>query len=145
MGTVAGVDRLLADLSRIEQLSADLRPAWPELAKMWAEREARVFAGGAGWAPFSSRTLVDHAKTHKPPMVKTGALVGAMTTPEPRFSDPDMTVLGPPKSAKEASAVGSRHVRGTAFMPARKLVPRLTAAERRRMVDAIAKHVTKGL
>lgn len=142
---VAGVDRLLADLAKLEALAGDLRPVWPELARMWAAREARIFAGGGGWAPFAAATLIRHRESGKPPMVNTGALVAAMTDPAPRYEDDDMAVLGPPKSAKAATTIGARHQRGTVYMPARKLAPRLTAAERRRMLDEMREHIAKGL
>lgn len=144
-GTVAGVDRLLADLGKLEDLVGDLRPVWPLLARMWADRERDVFAGGANWAPFAARTLIDHQRTGKPPMVSTRSLIAAMTSPTPRFADEDMAVFGPPKAAKDATKVGARHVRGTAYMPARRLVPQLTAAERRWMVEQIRRHIAKGL
>lgn len=144
---VRGADRLLADLAKLEELAGDLRPVWPQLAKMWAAREAAVFAG-AQWAPFAAATLVRHAKSGKGPMVDTGSLVDAMTDSRPRYASEDMLVLGPPKSADGeggTNSVGARHTRGTTFMPARKLVPNVTAAERRRMITAIRKHLTEGL
>lgn len=144
---VTGADRLLADLAKVEDLAGDLRPVWPQLAKMWAAREAAVFAG-ARWAPFAARTLVRHSKPGKGPMVDKGALVDAMTGTKPRYEDEQMLVLGPPKSADGeggTNSIGARHVRGTNYMPARKLVPNITAAERRRMITAIRKHLTEGL
>lgn len=142
---VTGADRLLADLSKLEGLAGNLRPAWPRLVQMWADRERAVFAGGGKWAPFAARTLINHERTGKPPMVNTGSLVAALTTDAARFADDHMLVLGPPKSAKAESTVGARHVRGTTYMPARKVVPNLTAAERRRMVAEIRRHLEKGL
>ena len=144
---VRGADRLLADLAKLEELAGDLRPVWPQLAKMWAAREAAVFAG-ARWAPFAARSLVRHSKPGKGPMVDSGSLVEALTDDRPRYSSEDMLVLGPPKSADGeggTNSVGARHARGTTYMPRRKLVPNITAAERRRMVNAIREHLTKAL
>lgn len=143
--TVAGVDRLLADLAKLEEAAGDLRPVWPVLGRMWAEREQRVFAGANSWAPFAAKTLIEHRHTGKPPMVATGSLVDAMTNPEPRYADASMVVYGPPKADKTPVTVGSRHTRGTAYMPARKIAPRLLAAERREMVEKVRAHLTKGL
>lgn len=145
MAGVTGADRLLADLSKLEGVAGNLRPVWPKLTAMWAARERRVFAGGAKWAPFSAATLVRHERTGKPPMVASGSLVAALTRDEPRFASDQMLVLGPPKSERKASATGTRHARGTVFMPARRVVPNLLASERRRMVEAIRDHLRKGL
>lgn len=141
---VKGLDKVLADLERLGTQAADLRKAWPIIGRLWAEREQRWFqSGGNGtWPALKARTLV--RKKGSAPLVASGSLLADLTETKPRYADDHQAAYGPPKGA--ASLVrGHWHTVGSAYMPARRPVPKITAAERKAMVTAIRKAIMQGV
>lgn len=142
--TIKGLDEVLADLERLGHQASDLRAAWPVIGQLYAERERAIFASRSGgkWPVLSSRTIL--RKGNATPLVAKGSLVGALSSATPRYADGRMAAYGAPKGSPVLSYAGW-HVKGTARMPARPPVPKLTASERKKMVTALRKALMAGV
>lgn len=141
---ITGLDALLADLDRLRNQAGDMREAWPIIGRLWAQREERwIRSGGNGtWPMLRSATIV--RKYSHAPLIDRGSLIVGLTHATPRNSGKAFAAYGPPKGDKSAR-YGALHAKGTARMPARKPVPRLTAAERRAFVAALRKVLMRGV
>ncbi|MBI1377248.1 MAG: hypothetical protein GC157_07180 [Frankiales bacterium] len=136
---MAGLEGRLDDLI---DAASDLSPAWPEIGKVWSDREERVFATGSfgRWAPLKVVTVLQKLRdgATSEPLVHTGILKHELTSATPRSQGPRFAVYGPARGAVIDYA--KFHVRGQG-VPQRHPVPRLTPTERRRMVEKISDHL----
>lgn len=131
----------LAAIDEFIEKASDLRGAWPEVGKVWAEREKSVFETGSfgRWAPLKSATILDKQKSGlgTTPMIETGSLIHGVTNPTPSESGPLYAVFGPGGSAPDYAKY---HLNGRG-VPQRNPVPKLTPTERKRFVEKVAKHL----
>lgn len=131
------VEPVVSRLDGMARRAADLTKAWPEVGRVWAEREGKIFASaGPGWAPLSSKSLM--APRTGGPLVRTGALRDALTSATPRRSGPRFAVFGP---ADGADVRGGLFAKRGGHAPKRDPVPPLRPAEKKEMLDAMAKAV----
>ena len=131
-----GLDLLLRRLDAGAARAADLMPAWPEVGRVWAERQRTVFEQGKGWDPLAPSTIKRKRKIGggSKPLIRTGRLYAEATDPIPVRQNPHFAVFG--IEAPEVVRYAHWHQRG-AGVPKRMPVPRLTPKERKAMVKAI--------
>lgn len=137
------IDDVAKRLDTIEHAADDLRPVWPQIGRLWADREQTVFAsGGLGrWAPMAAVTL----RTHQSPLVDTGVMRQGLTASQPIWDAKKGAAYGAERSDRRVYNIAVFHTYGTRRMPKRLPVPPLRAAERRAWVDVVADHMRKAL
>lgn len=142
--TIKGLDEVLADLARLGHQASDLRQAWPVIGRLYAERERAIFAsrGSGKWPVLNSQTIL--RKGNATPLVAKGAMLGALSRSTPRYANGRMAAYGAPKGSPVLPYAGW-HVKGTSRMPARHPVPKLTASERKAIVEALRKALMAGV
>lgn len=144
---LSGFEQFYELLGDVADRASDLRPVWPAIGEVWAERERDVFdtQGRGRWAPLRASTLAEKRKLGESskPLVAHGSLLRALTLPEPRYADKDEAVFGPPKGSG-VELYGKWHVKGSKNLPQRNPVPRFSVAERRRVVERIRVFVVDG-
>lgn len=136
-------DRVSDVLEGVIDALADLSDAWPAVGEVFAERQRGIFATGSNgrWAPLAGSTIIRKRRLGQPmtSLVASGSLLSAVSSAAPRASGPRFAVYGAPKGGPDLSFV-KHHLRGNG-VPQRNPVPRLTATERRRMVEKIREQV----
>jgi hypothetical protein len=146
-GGVAGrsLDDLIATVERVADYAQDLRPVWPEIGRLWAERQANVFAtGGLGkWAPLRAETILDKRRMGQPAatLVATDTLRGELTSATPRSEGPRFVVFGPSRGAPISYARWHMHGNG---VPQRNPVPRFQPGEKEAMILALRRFMFEG-
>lgn len=142
---LVGMSDVLDKLTELAEIAGDLTPAWDELGRLWESRQKDVFAsdGFNSWSGFTAE-IVDRGH----PLVDEGVMREGMVDATPRYSDEHMVVFGPPKGNPRVSAVATLNTvghadRGGTRVPARPVVPPLRAAERRRWLEVIDRHLKK--
>lgn len=137
-----GLGGLEEHLDELADAASDLSPVWPEIGKLWAEREDRVFATGSfgRWAPLKAVTVLQKVRegATTEPLVRTGILKYEVSQETPRSQGTHFVVFGPARAAVIDYA--KFHMRGQG-VPQRHPVPRLAPTERRRMVEKIRDHL----
>lgn len=134
-----------ARLSVLQQLAEDFSLGWPEIGKVWAERQREIFATGSmgRWSPLAAQTILRKRRSAVGDpaaiLVDSGVLRDDLTRPEPRNSGPRFAVYGPPAGA--VSPYYARfHVTGQGN-PQRHPVPRFSPSERQRVVGMMRQFV----
>jgi len=129
-------------LNQLVDAASDLSPVWPAIAKVWAERQSKIFATGSNgrWAPLRAATVIKKQRggLSTEPLIETRTLVKAVTSETPRSSSPHFVVFGPQRG--EAIDYVKFHMRGMGN-PQRHPVPRFTPMERKRMIEKISEHL----
>jgi hypothetical protein len=138
-----GTPAVLTD--RLDQLidaSSNLSGVWPEIARVWAERQQTIFrtSSHGRWAPLRVATIIRKQRegVSTEPLVETHTLIRAVTSETPRASSPHFVVFGPQRG--EAIDYAKFHMRGMG-VPQRHPVPRFTPTERKRMIEKISEHL----
>lgn len=140
-GLEGQVGQVLDDL--IDACS-NMRDAWPAVGEVFAERQRGVFrTGGIGvgrWAPLATATIIRKREKGQPytSLVATGSLLKAVSSSIPTAYGDRFAVYGAPKGSAVVD-YAIHHARGQGN-PQRNPVPRLTAVERRRMIEKIRDH-----
>lgn len=138
-------DRAAEQLGVLEELARDFRLAWPEVGKIWAERQQHIFATGSlgRWTPLASRTILKKRREHVADpaaiLVDSGDLKKDLTRTEPRSSGPGFAVFGPP-TGSVSPTYAKFHVLGQGG-PQRHPVPRFTTGEKQSIVAKMRKLV----
>lgn len=136
-------DRLSDVIGAVE----DMSPAWPELGRLWSEREMEVFRtnGFRKWKPLRTDTILRKrsdstaaAGSQSEVLVHSGLLKDEVTRVEPRAQGTHFVVFGPQRGAPIDYA--KYHMRGNG-VPQRNPVPRFRPGERDVMVQALRKYV----
>lgn len=143
-----GLNELLADVSTMISRTEDFAPLWPEIGRVWVEREQEVFAtrSKSRWARLAASTIRSKRRAGvagKPDLVRTGALLAALTQVKPRSSGSRFVVFGPPPGSP-ATKYGTDHAKGRGS-PQRDPVPKLTPNERKRMVTDFGQYLSAGI
>jgi hypothetical protein len=139
-GGVAGrsLEDLIATVEQVADYAQDLRPVWPEIGRMWAERERHVFAtnGLRKWAPLKAVTVLDKRAEGAPgdTLVRTDTLREELTSAVPRAEGPRFAVFGPSRGAPISYARWHMHGAG---VPQRNPVPRFQYGEKGEMILAL--------
>ena len=138
-----GFDDVEARLDKVADAADDLRPVWPEIGRLWADRQDTVFASnGLGrWAPFAAATL----RTHQSPLVDTGVMREGLTMSKPIWDAKKGAAYGAPRYDRRVYNIAVFHAYGTSRMPKRPPVPPLHGAERKAWVALVAKHLHKAV
>ena len=132
-------------LDTLYELARDFRLAWPEVGKIWAERQERIFRTGSDgrWSPLAAQTILrKRSNAVGDPtaiLVDTGLLRGDLTRPDPRNSGPGYAVYGPPTGSVSPS-YARYHVTGSGN-PQRHPVPRFSPSERQRIAGEMRRFV----
>lgn len=141
-GSTAALEATLED---IEAAAADLTAAWVNIGKVWAEREANVFATSSfgRWAPLSRASILRKRREHLAPdlMVETGTLRRELTRELPRAQGPHFAVFGPARAA--ALDYLKYHLKGQGT-PQRNPAPKLAPMEHDTVVQLIRAHMGLG-
>ena len=149
MATVAtsqllrGLDDVEARLEKVAHAADDLTPVWPQIGRLWDDRQNSVFAsnGFGRWAPEALVTL----RSNQSPLVDTGVMRSGLTMARPIWDSKKGAAWGAPRSDRRVYNVAVFHVYGTSRMPKRIPVPPLRAAERRAWIGVVAKHMHKAV
>jgi hypothetical protein len=141
-------DAIGKQLDELSGAAEDLRPVWPEVGEVFAERQEKVFSTGSfgRWSPLKAETMIKKAKTSisaSTILVDSGMLRKAATDPTVINSSPASAEFGVrPGDLSRLYAV--YHVRGQG-VPQRQPVPKMTPTERRRLIEKIQDHIRKAL
>jgi hypothetical protein len=146
VAAAAQAEAIGKQLDDLIKAGEDLRPIWPEVGQVFAERQNKIFRTGSNgrWAPLATGTLIKKAKTSISPssiLVETGLLRDAATSPQARKSAELSAEWGVP-SGDPVRAYTQYHVRGSG-VPQRQPVPKMTPAERRDMIVIIRRRLQK--
>lgn len=137
----AGITPMQGVLEQLESLAKDMSIRWADIGAVWAERQQQIFDTDSlgRWAPLSAETILRKRRAGivMDTMVETGTLRRSLTNAVPRAQGPHFAVFGPPVGAPIDYA--KFHARGNG-VPQRNPVPRLSPAERKRMVDLLRLH-----
>lgn len=132
-------------LGVLEDLARDFRLAWPEVGKIWKDRQEKIFRTGSlgRWSPLAAQTILrKRASAVGDPtqiLVDTGTLRDDLTRVEPRNSGPGYAVYGPPAGSVSPS-YAKYHVTGQGN-PQRHPVPRFTTNEKQEIVAQMRRFV----
>lgn len=142
-GQAEAIRKQLDDLIKAGE---DMRPIWPEVGQVFAERQQKIFRTGSNgrWAPLAASTLMKKAETSIQPsaiLVETGLLRDAATNPAARKSTESSAEFGVP-SGDPVREYTQYHIRGNG-VPQRQPVPKMTPIERRDMIAIIRKRLLK--
>ncbi|MEZ5119664.1 MAG: hypothetical protein R2686_07150 [Candidatus Nanopelagicales bacterium] len=138
-----GLDEVEARLDKVSRAADNLRPVWPEVGRLWADRENTVFASnGLGrWAPEAIVTM----RTNQSPLVDTGVMRDGLTRAAAIWEKDHGAAWGASRHDRRVFNIAVFHTYGTSRMPKRIPVPPLRAAERRAWVGLIRKHMHKAI
>jgi hypothetical protein len=144
-GQAEAIRKQLDDLIKAGE---DMRPIWPEVGQVFAERQQRIFATGSlgRWAPLAASTLMKKQSTSIRPsaiLVETGTLLRAATSPKAHKATQSTAEYGVP-SGDPVRDYTQHHIRGNG-VPQRQPVPRLLPIERRDMIAIIRKRLLKAI
>lgn len=146
--SAAQADAISKQLDDLIAAGEDMRPIWPEVGQVFAERQQRIFATGSNgrWAPLAASTLMKKQGTSIRPsaiLVETGMLLDAATSPAARKATESSAEFGVP-SGDPVRTYTQYHVRGSG-VPQRQPVPKMTPIERRDMIAIIRKRLLKAI
>jgi hypothetical protein len=135
-------------LDELSGAAEDLRPVWPEVGAVFAERQQKIFSTGSlgRWAPLKAETMIKKAKTSISPstiLVDSGLLRNAATSPNVINPSPSSAEFGVP-SGDPVRQYTVYHIRGQG-VPQRQPVPKMTPTERRRLIEKVQDHIRKAL
>jgi len=138
-----GLGDVEARLDKVGHAAEDLTPVWPQIGRLWEDRQDQVFASnGLGrWAPEAVVTM----RSNQSPLVDTGVMRRGLTLSHPIWHVEQAASYGAPRSDRRVYNIAVFHAYGTARMPKRLPVPPLRAAERRAWVALVAKHLHKAV
>lgn len=124
-------------LEAMGKASTDLTEAWTEVGRWWRARQSTIFAtrNRGQWAVRDA----DTKNIGKGPLMKTGTLFKAVSSPKPAYSSPTTARFG---AIGSAGWYGIFHQRGEG-VPKRQPVPPITATEAREIVEIIGTHIMK--
>ena len=132
-------------LGVLEDLARDFRLAWPEVGKIWKDRQEKIFRTGSlgRWSPLAAQTILRKRQSAigdpTQILVASGTLRDDLTRAEPRNSGPGYAVYGPPAGSVSPS-YARYHVTGQGN-PQRHPVPRFTTGEKQAIVAKMRRFV----
>lgn len=122
-------------LDAMGKASADLTGAWTEVGRWWRARQTTVFATrNRGEWPMRD---ADTKNIGKGPLMRTGTLFKAVSSPKPAYSSPTTARFG---AVGSAGWYGVFHQRGKG-VPKRQPVPPITASESKDIIEIISDHI----
>ena len=138
-----GLDEVEDRLDRLGDAADDLRPVWPQIGRLWTNRQHTVFASnGLGrWAPPAAVTL----RTHQSTLVDTGVMRAGLDDAAPIWSRKKGAAWGGDRGDQRVYNIAVFHAYGTNRMPKRLPVPPLRAAERKAWIGLVGKHLKKAI
>jgi hypothetical protein len=144
---VQGMGEVVDRLDKMQEATQDIRPAWDELAPLFAARQNAVFDtyNRGKWLPMAPSTLKEHVS----PLVQTGIMREGLTLRKPIWVEKTAAGFGAEMVDRRVfnpavlNTVG--HRRGSKQVPPRVVVPPLNAAEKRRWIAIIERHILKPL
>lgn len=144
--SAAQADAIGKQLDDLIKAGEDMRPIWPEVGAVFAERQERIFRTGSNgrWAPLAAVTMIKKSKTSISPstiLVETGLLRDAASSPQTIKEAEQSAEWGVP-SGDPVRQYAQYHIRGNG-VPQRKPVPKMTPTERRDMIAIIRKRLKK--
>lgn len=122
-------------LDAMATAAGDLTTAWTKVGTWWRARQITVFAtaNNGAW-PMRDK---DTSKIGRGPLIRTGELMRAVSSPKPIYASPTTARFGQQGSK---GWYGVFHARGDG-VPVRQPVPPLTQAEALEVVDIIRDHI----
>lgn len=146
--STAQAEAINKQLDDLIKAGEDMRPIWPEVGQVFAERQETIFRTGSRgrWAPLAASTLMKKSGTSISPstiLVDTGLLRDAASSPAARKATESSAEFGVP-AADPVRLYAQYHIRGNG-VPQRQPVPRLLPIERRDMVAIIRKRLLKAI
>lgn len=137
-----GTAATAAVLEDIEARARDLSGAWPDIGKVWAARQRKIFETESlgRWKPLAVTTILRKRREGivADTLVETGTLRRELSREVPRSQGARFAVFGPSQGAPIDYV--KHHTRGEG-VPQRNPVPRLAPAEHRTIVDLIREHM----
>lgn len=135
-------------LDELSGAAEDLRPVWPEVGAVFAERQQKIFSTGSlgRWAPLKAETMIKKAKTSISPstiLVDSGLLRETASAPDVINSRPDSAEFGV-RAGHPVRIYAKYHVSGQG-VPQRHPIPKMTPTERRRLIEKVQDHIRKAL
>jgi len=126
---------LEAQLDAMADAAGDLSGVWPKVGNWWRARQLTVFAtrNRGAWEMRDP----DTSQVGSGPLIRTGALMRAVSKPKPIYSSPSTARFG---QQGKPGWYGIFHARGNG-VPVRNPVPPLTQAEASDVVDIIRDHI----
>lgn len=122
-------------LDAMSEAAADLTDAWPKVGEWFKARQTTVFmTANRGEWPMRDP---DTKKIGRGPLIRTGELMRAVSSPKPIFASPSTARFGQ-QGAK--GWYGVFHARGNG-VPVRNPVPPLTQAEAIEVVEILRDHI----
>ncbi len=142
---VQGLGEVVDRLDKVQEATQDIRPAWDDLAALFAARQKSVFDsnGWGKWAPRAPSTIAEGAS----PLVQTSIMREGLTLRRPIWVEKTAAGFGAEIVDRRVfnpavlNTVG--HRRGTKQVPPRVVVPPLRAAEKRQWLAIIERHVMR--
>lgn len=126
---------LEAQLDDMAAAAADLTDAWTSVGQWWKARQVTVFTtANRGEWPMRDP---DTKKIGRGPLMRTGELMRAVSSPKPIYSSPSTARFG---QQGTKGWYGVFHARGSG-VPVRNPVPPLTQAEALEVVEIIRDHI----
>lgn len=125
-------------LQDLAKRASDLTPVWEQVADIWDERQKALFRPGSRLAPLDPKTVRN--KGTSVPLVETGRLRKATIARQPVKATEDSVTFGIAKGDK-VRPIAILQRTGRKNMPKRDPVPRLTAAETKRVLGLLREHL----
>jgi len=138
-----GLDEVEARLDKVAHAADDVSPIWPQIGRLWDDRQSTVFASN-GFGRWPAEAVVT-MRSNQSPLVDTGVMREGLTMAHPIWDTQRGAAWGAPKSDRRVFNIAVFHAYGTSRMPKRLPVPPLRAAERRAWLGVLAKHMHKAV
>jgi hypothetical protein len=143
-----GFDEVEARLDKVADAADDMRDVWPEIGRLWADRQNTVFAtdGLGKWGLRAASTIAEGQS----PLVDTGVMREGVTNAPPIWAKKYGAAWGANKADRRVmniavlNTVGHKS-RGASMVPPRVVVPPLRPAERKAWIGLVAKHMHKAI
>lgn len=144
----AQTDAIQKQLDDLADAASDLRPIWPEVGAVFAERQRMIFATNSEgrWAPLTAATLIRKAQTSINPsaiLVDTGLLRDTATSPRAITSSASEAEFGVP-SGHPVRQYTVHHIRGNG-VPQRSPLPKYRPGERAALVRIIRRRLQEAI
>lgn len=142
---LAGISQVDGVLEQIESVAHDMSLLWPDIGKVWAARQQKIFATESlgRWAPLKAATILRKRRLGvvADTLVETGTLRRELTREVPRSQGKRFAVFGPSQGAPIDYV--KQHARGNG-VPQRNPAPRLAPSEHGTIVKLLRAHMGIG-